>query len=145
MTDPRHPLYGKTLPLISVEQRRDAGLCCVVDEHGINTRYIPVKATDKSPVAVTTSTIPLSLKAVQQLLTRISELWKAIRMKVSHPYPTMEPARKVTAPEKQLLPHQIWLNLTPQQQQAVSRELENTCRTLIHIQNSTAEVPHDCR
>jgi hypothetical protein len=67
VTDVRHPLYGKTMPLISVEQRRDAGLCCVVDEVGINTRYIPIAATNKSSEPMMGSSIPLSLKAVQQL------------------------------------------------------------------------------
>jgi hypothetical protein len=74
VTDPRHALYGNTLPLISIEQRRDIGHCCVVDVGGGSTRYIPVEATDQASGQVNASPIPLSLKAVQQLLNTFQRI-----------------------------------------------------------------------
>lgn len=66
VTDPRHALYGNTLPLISIEQRRDVG--------GGRTRYIPVEATDQALEQFSASPIPLSLKAIQQLLNTFQRI-----------------------------------------------------------------------
>jgi hypothetical protein len=74
VTDPRHALYGNTLPLISIEQRRDVGHCCVVDVGGGSTRYIPVEATDQALEQFSASPIPLSLKAIQQLLNTFQRI-----------------------------------------------------------------------
>jgi hypothetical protein len=74
VTDPRHALYGNTLPLISIEQRRDVGPGCVVDVGGGSTRYIPVAATDQASEQINASPIPLSLKAVQQLLNTFQRI-----------------------------------------------------------------------
>ena len=74
VTDPRHPLYGNTLSLISIEQRQDVGHCCVVDVGGGSTRYIPVAVTDQALERVHVSPIPLSLKAIQQLLNTFQRI-----------------------------------------------------------------------
>ena len=66
--DPRHPLCGRTLPLVAITHHSQLGRCCVVWLRPHVERFIPVQATNLEfdPRAISLS--PLSLAAVEQLL-----------------------------------------------------------------------------
>src|SRR5262249_34052756 len=66
--DPRHPLCGRTLPLVALTHHSQLGRCCVVWLRPHVERFIRVKATtlEFDPRAISLS--PLSLAAVEQLL-----------------------------------------------------------------------------
>src|SRR5262245_1581297 len=66
--DPRHPLCGRTLPLVAIMHHSQLGRCCVVWLRPHVERFIPVQATNLEfdPHAISLS--PLSLAAVEQLL-----------------------------------------------------------------------------
>src|SRR5262249_20903632 len=66
--DPRHPLCGRTLPLVALTHHSQLGRCCVVWLRPHVERFIPVQATNLEfdPRAISLS--PLSLAAVEQLL-----------------------------------------------------------------------------
>ena len=72
ITDPRHPLYGRTFPLIHVTNRKYLGRCCVIRlQEGIE-RNVPIEATDHSPEPITIFPLPLDISSMRQLL-EISE------------------------------------------------------------------------
>ena len=66
--DPRHPLCGRTLPLVAITHHSQLGRCCVVWLRPHVERFIPVQATNLEfdPRAISLS--PLSLAAVEQSL-----------------------------------------------------------------------------
>jgi len=68
VVDPRHPLFGRTLRLIEIENKQYLGRCCVVLDRDPIERYIPLTATDLSPVPLKTYSLFLNLDSVRQLL-----------------------------------------------------------------------------
>jgi hypothetical protein len=66
--DPRHPLYGRTLPLVALTHHAQLGRCCVVWLRPYVERLIPVQATSLAFDPTDLSPSPLSLAAVEQLL-----------------------------------------------------------------------------
>lgn len=75
--DPRHPLYGYTLPLIGIANRPYLGRCCVVWLQPDVERLIPVSATDLAFDPTDLSPSPLSVAAVEQLLRVVADLQNA--------------------------------------------------------------------
>lgn len=68
MVDPRHPLYGRTLPLCGIIAKQYLGRCCVVwIQEGIE-RVVPLTATDRSDEPITIFPLPIDLSSVQQVL-----------------------------------------------------------------------------
>ena len=47
--DPRHPLFGMTLPLVGFYTRTLQGRCCVLTLRPRNRGLVPLAATDRSP------------------------------------------------------------------------------------------------
>jgi hypothetical protein len=74
VTDPRHPLFNQTLPLLSIVNWRDVGHCCVVLVEGISRHFVPVTATNRSAVPVTVWPVRLNLTALQQLVTTYHQI-----------------------------------------------------------------------
>jgi hypothetical protein len=66
--DPRHPLCGRTLPLVAITHHAQLGRCCVVWLRPHGERFIPVQATNLEFDPRVISLSPLSLAAVEQLL-----------------------------------------------------------------------------
>jgi hypothetical protein len=66
--DPRHPLYGRTLPLITITNKAYLGRCCIVWVYGGHNQCVPLAATDRAPEPPTIFPVPLNLTAVQQLI-----------------------------------------------------------------------------
>jgi hypothetical protein len=68
IVDPRHPLCGRTLPLVGITQKAYLGRCCVVWIREDVERHVPVTATDLEFNPNTVSPIPLAIDAVRQLV-----------------------------------------------------------------------------
>jgi hypothetical protein len=66
--DPRHPLCGRTLTLVTLTHHTQLGRCCVVLLRPHVERLIPVQATNLAFDPTDISPAPLSLAAVEQLL-----------------------------------------------------------------------------
>jgi hypothetical protein len=72
--DPRHPLYGRTLPLIHITNKQHRGRCCIVWLYTGYDQGIPLAATDRAPEPPTIFPVPLCLTVMQQLVTRWEQL-----------------------------------------------------------------------
>jgi hypothetical protein len=69
VVDPRHPLYGRTLPLIDITNKQYLGRSCVVwIQEGVE-RIVPLAATDRAPESVTIYPFPLNPFSVRQLVS----------------------------------------------------------------------------
>src|SRR5262245_11331075 len=64
--DPRHPLCGRTLPLVALTHHAQLGRCCVVWLQPHVERFIPIQATNLAFDPNDLSLSPLSLAAVEQ-------------------------------------------------------------------------------
>jgi len=65
--DPRHPLFGRTLPLFHITNKQHQGRCCVVLlQEGIE-RIVPLKATDRSSEPIQEFPLSIDLSSVKQL------------------------------------------------------------------------------
>ena len=76
VTDPQHPLYGKTFPLLDIEQRQDRGICCLVAREWGQNSYLPIEVTDLAASVIRMSSIPLSVRALQQLVKAYHQVSK---------------------------------------------------------------------
>ena len=94
VTDPRHPLFNQTLPLLSIVNRRDVGHCCVVLVEGISRQFVPVTATNRSSVPVTVWPVRLNLTALQQLVTTYHQIVGS--SEDDHPQPATRTASTAT-------------------------------------------------
>jgi hypothetical protein len=77
VVDPRHPLCGRTLPLVGITQKPYLGRCCVVWIRRDVERHIPVSATDLEFDPNQLSPLPLSIASVRQLLHVFHQVWRA--------------------------------------------------------------------
>ena len=74
VTDPRHPLYGRTLTLIALTYHHELGQCCVVWLRPQVVRLVPVSATHGAFDPNAISLTPLSVDAVAQLLRVVHDI-----------------------------------------------------------------------
>src|SRR6266849_3275696 len=74
VVDPRHPLCGRTLPLVAMTYHAQLGRCCVVRLRPNVERFVPVQATNLAFDPTTISPTPLSLSAVAQLLRVVYDI-----------------------------------------------------------------------
>jgi hypothetical protein len=91
VVDPRHPLCGRTLPLVGITTKQYLGRCCVVWLRPWVERHIPVTATDLEFDPNTLSPLPLSLAALQDLLrmfAQVTQVGAAGRGEGSHEWAT---------------------------------------------------------
>ena len=77
MVDPRHPLCGRTLPLVGITQKSYLGRCCVVWIRPHVERNVPVSATDLEFNPNELSPVPLSLASIQQLVRVFDQVTRA--------------------------------------------------------------------
>ena len=74
MTDPAHPLYGLTLPLLRVGIQERIGRICVVRLRPDAERRIPLAATSLSGITTPVSPARLSVVAVSALLATVATI-----------------------------------------------------------------------
>src|SRR3954466_3086260 len=65
ITDPAHPLYGRTFPLVSVSGSQHGTGHAYVDDHGRAGERIPIRATSLRPAVPDLPTSKLSLEAIR--------------------------------------------------------------------------------
>src|SRR5215467_6323901 len=75
--DPRHPMYGRTFPLVDITHHSQLGRCCVVWLQLYVERFIPVQATNLAFDLNDISPSPLSIAAVEQLLRVFQDIQRA--------------------------------------------------------------------
>jgi hypothetical protein len=79
VVDPRHPLFGRTLPCIGIANSCHRGRCCIVWIRPTVERHVPVTATNLEFDPTMLYPLPISLDSLQQLLqefacaTRVSK------------------------------------------------------------------------
>jgi hypothetical protein len=77
IVDPRHPLCGRTLPLVGITQKPYLGRCCVVWIRRDVERHVPVSATDLEFDPDQLSPLPLSIASVRQWLHVFDQVGRA--------------------------------------------------------------------
>ncbi|HEY6410860.1 MAG TPA: hypothetical protein VIY29_25685 [Ktedonobacteraceae bacterium] len=79
VVDPRHPLFGRTLPCIGIANSCHRGRCCIVWIRPTVERHVPVTATNLEYDPATLYPLPISVESLRQFLyefacaTRASE------------------------------------------------------------------------
>src|SRR5258708_28284035 len=68
VVDPRHPLFGRTLPCVGISNSCHRGRCCILWIRPTVERHVPVTATDLDYDPSTLYPLPISLESLQQLL-----------------------------------------------------------------------------
>jgi hypothetical protein len=78
VVDPTHPLYGLTLPLIGITQKRaSVVLCAVWLQPGVE-RLIPIAATDRGAAQAGRTRCRLSIASSGALLAVVASLPKSV-------------------------------------------------------------------
>jgi len=68
VVDPRHPLFGRTLPCVGISNCSYRGRCCIVWIGPTIERHIPVSATDLEFDPMTLSPLAISVESLRQLV-----------------------------------------------------------------------------
>jgi hypothetical protein len=68
VVDPRHPLFGRTLPCLGISNSPYRGRCCIIWIRPTVERHVPVAATNLEYVAEDMYPLPISVESLQQLL-----------------------------------------------------------------------------
>ncbi len=78
--DPRHPLCNQTFRLLGITTKQYLGQCCVVLDHALRERNIPLVVTDQSPDPLVIASSPLTVATIEHLIHVFSHI---------HPQPAM--------------------------------------------------------
>jgi hypothetical protein len=74
VTDPRHPLFGRSLPLLGITSQQHQGQYCILSVYKGILHLVPLAATDRAIEPPVTFPLPMDLASVQNLVA----LWKSI-------------------------------------------------------------------
>jgi len=96
VTDPAHPLYGRTFVLVSLTRAPGPGSCAQVAYQGDIMLKIPIEATSLRPAAPSIPVGKLTLRAIQELvrLATRDEPPDPGRLTTLGPKPTSRRARR---------------------------------------------------
>jgi hypothetical protein len=78
VTDPRHPLFGQTFPVLETIQKSQVGTCLIVQHACGLEQMIPQAATDRSEVESGVFPLPVNLASLEQLLTTYERIIKQL-------------------------------------------------------------------
>jgi len=78
VVDPTHPLYGLTLPLIGITQKRASVVMCAVWLQPGIERLIPIAATDRGAAQVGRTRCRVSIASSGALLAVVASLPKSV-------------------------------------------------------------------
>ena len=84
VVDPRHPLFGRTFPLLGITTKQYLGVCCIILLQKDIERCVPLSATDHSTEPISIYPLPLSLSSVQSLLQAIKRINLPVREGNNH-------------------------------------------------------------
>jgi hypothetical protein len=79
VVDPRHPLFGRTLPCVGIANSSHRGRCCIVWIRPTVERHVPVWATNLEDHPSPLSPLPISVESLQQFVQEfllVSGGWK---------------------------------------------------------------------
>jgi hypothetical protein len=79
VVDPRHPLFGRTLPCLGIANSSHRGRCCIVWIPPTVERHVPITATNLEYDPATLYPLPISVESLQQFLQEfllVSGGWK---------------------------------------------------------------------
>jgi hypothetical protein len=68
VVDPRHPLFGRTLPCIGIDNSCHRGRCCIVWIRPTVERHVPVTATNLEYDPTSLYPLPISVESLRQFL-----------------------------------------------------------------------------
>lgn len=68
VVDPRHPLFGRTLPCLGIANSSHRGRCCIVWIRPTVERHVPVTATNLEFDPTTLTPLPISVESLRQFL-----------------------------------------------------------------------------
>jgi hypothetical protein len=68
VVDPRHPLFGRTLPCLGIANSSHRGRCCIVWIRPTIERHVPVTATSLEYDPTTLYPLPISVGSLRQFL-----------------------------------------------------------------------------
>ena len=68
MVDPRHPLFGRTLPCVGIANSSNRGRCCIVWIRPTVERHVPVSATNLEQNPQAPFSLPISVESLRQFL-----------------------------------------------------------------------------
>ena len=68
VVDPRHPLFGRTLPCVGIANSCHRGRCCILWIRPTVERHVPSTATELEYDPTTLYPLPISVESLQQLL-----------------------------------------------------------------------------
>ncbi|HEY6405935.1 MAG TPA: hypothetical protein VIY29_00565 [Ktedonobacteraceae bacterium] len=68
VVDPRHPLFGRTLPCVGIANSSHRGRCCIVWIRPTVERHVPVSATNLEFNPQTHFPLPISVESLRQFL-----------------------------------------------------------------------------
>ena len=110
ITDPRHPLYGRTFPLLEVRQANRQHVQCVIELDAAIHRVIPLEVTDLGEDPRLISPLPLDILCVRQLLVVCQQLTHR-NAEVSHHATSDAPTDRNTQPSQLYHPTQTLSDL----------------------------------
>ena len=84
VVDPRHPLFGRTLPLIGITNSCHRGRCCLVWLRPSVERHVPISATNLQFDPQTLYPLPISVESLQQLLYEFTCATRASKGEQGH-------------------------------------------------------------
>jgi hypothetical protein len=79
VVDPRHPLFGRTLPCLGIANSSHRGRCCIVWIRPTVERHVPVTATTLEFDPTTLYPLPISVESLRQFVQEfllVSGGWK---------------------------------------------------------------------
>ncbi len=68
VVDPRHPLFGRTLPCLGIANSSHRGRCCIVWLRPSVERHVPVEATSLEYDPTSLYPLPISVESLRQFL-----------------------------------------------------------------------------
>ncbi len=68
VVDPRHPLFGRTLPCVGIANSSHRGRCCIMWIRPTVERHVPVSATNLEYHPQTHFPLPISVGSLRQFL-----------------------------------------------------------------------------
>jgi hypothetical protein len=74
VVDPRHPLFGRTLPCVGISHSCHRGRCCIVWIRPTVERHVPVTATNLEFDPNTLYPLPISVESLRQFLQEFTRL-----------------------------------------------------------------------
>lgn len=136
VTDPCHPLYHHTFPLLYQTNQRELEPCCLVQIAPGVERLIPTRQTSLSTLPAAGFSCPVDLSSLHNLIKTFAHILAQVEMGG-----VMILEEQPQQPATAMLPPQVWETLDLIQQQAVLQVVISLCQQILEIWEP--EVSHE--